>query len=373
MSFLLLDQFTTTEGAPIVSPRTCEPGPGTLTITDTGNKLSITGGVLTPSGSATNVRDPWVRETTGRSRVAGRCMSLRIKRVSSFGSNSNDNLVGWANTLTTPDTGQVYGFMWGSAGPVDACVVGSTPVLTASAFLTDDTFYDVRTILRATGFFMVIGTTLHWVGNAGTDATLYPMVLQRGTGAKPFALDDFQVFDATAPWDTDYGIATNRTSSPSTGATSTSTADAIIELTWACATSETLDIMHRRTDDNNCWITRCSESGDTIKLIEKVAGVETERASTAQTFNNGTSYRIVIIQSGTDIRNFVANTTKNAYTSASSNQTETGVKISGFASASELICWPRTVAAPTDAAGHPTIRRWGGIPGMPNGTGRGSW
>ena len=35
VEFLLRDEFTTPDAAPITSPRTCEPGPGTLTFVDT--------------------------------------------------------------------------------------------------------------------------------------------------------------------------------------------------------------------------------------------------------------------------------------------------------------------------------------------------
>jgi hypothetical protein len=44
--YLLRDLFTTPDAAPITSPRTCEPGPGLMKITDTGDKFSISGGNL---------------------------------------------------------------------------------------------------------------------------------------------------------------------------------------------------------------------------------------------------------------------------------------------------------------------------------------
>jgi hypothetical protein len=43
---LLHDEFTTEDPNPVASPRTCEPGPGTLTIVDNDAQLSISGGRL---------------------------------------------------------------------------------------------------------------------------------------------------------------------------------------------------------------------------------------------------------------------------------------------------------------------------------------
>lgn len=45
-SYLLRDKFTTTESAPMTTPRTAEPGPGTLVITDTESIISVDNGGL---------------------------------------------------------------------------------------------------------------------------------------------------------------------------------------------------------------------------------------------------------------------------------------------------------------------------------------
>jgi hypothetical protein len=55
----------------------------------------------------------------------------------------------------------------------------------------------------------------------------------------------------------------------------------------------------------------------------------------------GTPYRILITQDGNSLYTFVGTTAKHTYTSAAFNATATGVKVSGFASGQDLICWPR--------------------------------
>jgi hypothetical protein len=44
--FLFDDEFTTTQAAPLGTPRTCEPGPGSWAVTDTNNLLSVASGEL---------------------------------------------------------------------------------------------------------------------------------------------------------------------------------------------------------------------------------------------------------------------------------------------------------------------------------------
>lgn len=49
--YLLNDQFTTDAAAPLASPRTCEPGPGTLTLVQNDGQFSISGGEVGVSGA----------------------------------------------------------------------------------------------------------------------------------------------------------------------------------------------------------------------------------------------------------------------------------------------------------------------------------
>lgn len=70
LTFLLNDQFTTAESAPLTSPRTAEPGPGTQTISDDYDEASISGGKLVVSTSHNDYRRPVVG-SLAIDRVAG--------------------------------------------------------------------------------------------------------------------------------------------------------------------------------------------------------------------------------------------------------------------------------------------------------------
>ena len=75
--WLLYDAFTTPESAPLVSPRTCEPGPGTLVITDTGNNADIVGGkVVINTGAVWG--DPGFWSNAATNILAGYCWFVDI-------------------------------------------------------------------------------------------------------------------------------------------------------------------------------------------------------------------------------------------------------------------------------------------------------
>ena len=237
--------------------------------------------------------------------------------------------------------------------------VQSTP---ASAGILDDaqgTFVDdedVAIVDRSTGAYYFVRNSggtwrLGWVGIVGSLASYVMMLNPRNNGGafnKVFAAD--MVANGHSVFDGDYELATNRTASPGVGATTTSEADALIEMTWTAATGETFELSTRRTDDDNRWILRASQAGSTVKLIQEQATVETERSSAAQTLTNSTDYRFVVIQDGADISTRVGSTAKNTYGSATFNQTATGVKVSH--AGDNLIAWPRypTAAAAALAA-----------------------
>lgn len=113
-----------------------------------------------------------------------------------------------------------------------------------------------------------------------------------------------------------------------TGVTLVSAADLFATVEWSPAAAATCELSIRRTDDDNRWIVRGAESGNTIKLIQREAGVETERASASYTWGTTDKTRIWIRVEGTRIVFGTDAAQQGVYTSASFNQTETGVKVS---------------------------------------------
>ena len=73
VQFLFRDDFITDEGAPMVSPRTAEPGPGTWTLVDGGNDVSIVGEELIIADENAN-NDQRCLDDKSREIVAGNSM-----------------------------------------------------------------------------------------------------------------------------------------------------------------------------------------------------------------------------------------------------------------------------------------------------------
>lgn len=337
VTYLLRDEFTTNAAAPLTSPRPCEPGPGTLTLVDTGNLVSISGQRLQIAGLTVSYSDPRFYSVSSYPRTVGLAFIYTHQAV----------------------TGRRYGLGWGtttSGMPNTHCIEMAGGILypvpsyvDIGAVVTTGVDYRFALILRSSSAFALIKGgaytewTLIWVWSTSTSSPLYIGGCKSNVGGIE-QVDNLKVLALPAPWTNDNGIATSVTTSPSNGQTTTSEANALIEVTWTPAAAETYELSVRRTDDDNRWIVRCDQAGSTIKLIERNAGVETERASAAQTWTNATAYRIVVIQDGNTIRTFVANVAKNTYASASFNNTATGVKSAGGATTANLITFPRTLS-----------------------------
>lgn len=331
----LEDRFTTADPAPVASPRTCEPGPGTMTISDPTSKLSITGGALTASGNVGSANPLAYTGTIARTAGAGYWWRVRINS----GASGLVALFGFRGTTLAPTT---HSFIL----PDFTCYDNAINPQPGDTFAVG-TVYDLVVILRAVGaYYYAKGGafttwTLIWVSGAGNGTPLYPLI-SAGSSAGTWEVQDIQAMTFKGAFETAYGLATFHAASPASGATGNMTADAFVHFTWTPAAGQTLELMVRRTDDNNCWIVRCSQAGGTIKLIQKQAGTETERSSTAVTWTAGTAVLIAVRAVGGNISTYTNATRRNAYASATFNQTATGVKVSGHTTGANLATFPRS-------------------------------
>lgn len=334
-------RFAVDASAPLPSPYSESGAVGSLTVTDTGNKLSISAGRVRSSG-LTGAGDPRLIYATGFTRRAGLALLATTKWT------VDRACFGWAATAT-PTGSSVFGY--NNIGATPSAYPANTVAVAGS--IDSGTGADLLVILRGTGAYMFSRNngssgpyTLDWVDNADTTSPLYPGTWAKNTDFQVEA-DNLRVLDLgpiSSLFASDYALATQRKAVSVGADTITATADALIEHTITAATGVTQELMVRRVDDSNCWIVRMDQAGSTVKLIEKVAGVETERASAAQTWTNTTTYRVVTVVEGSVVKTYVANTLKTSYASASTNSTATGVKVS--TAGTDLVSWPRTVTLP---------------------------
>lgn len=342
--YLLKATFSQDMAAPLPASLPIDTG-GPLTVVQVDGQLSQSGGKLVfPAQTTPAWGDLYLVEATGRSRIAGRALLATINLSAAayhwFGFNDDAtpaDAVSGGEAFRIQPAGQPW--VKGSSGLTDTGIT----LITA-------TDYQYAIVLRATGawFFLrgevLVNWTLVWVTNTNTTATLYPAFsVYNASGT----LDNFRVLDLgtyDSRFATDEGLATARIASNSAGDTIAHPADAWIEQTLTAATGVDKDLYVRWTDDANCWIVRQNQAGATVKLIEKVAGVETARGSVATTYTNATAYRQIAICEGSVIKVYVDTTLKITYSSASFQATATTAKAQS--AGAEFKSYPRTVDLP---------------------------
>jgi len=344
-AYTLDDLFTTSASAPLTSPRSAEPGPGTLTITDTGNLLSISGGRIVSSG-AWGSSDPRVVNLGTFARAAGKAFRAVIRRPA--GSN-NGPFVGVLTSSSGANdyTNVVTFFLRNSSAVLDIIETGSGFAQFTVGNYSNSVDADLWMIMRSTGWFYVHNNKLMYVSRLDASANVFDWrVACNQTNTAALQIDTMQNVDLGGAWASDFGIATDYKATSAAGDTIVMIADALIEHTFTAQTGVTKNIMFRYVDDNNCLICRCDQAGGSIKIFERNAGVETEKTggTTTQTWTNGTSYRVVIMCDGTEIRTWTASTvaiTGKNNTTSSFQQTATVAKVDH--AGTNFASWPRNV------------------------------
>ena len=327
--YLFKDQFTTNQAAPITTPRTCEPGPGTLVVIDLDTTISISSNKLAFAGGGTA---GWNRKAVYSPSSIARVNGLAIYGKVVRGAGDQIFSLPGFNKNNTDFNGNNIDIAWYYGNWRNTGVFFS---------LSGGVEYKFLNIVRSTGYFGLIkgGIFSEWtlkaVSSFGADATLYGCI---GAYTDPFTVDDLQIVTLTSLWASDFGIATHYIASPAINETTSSEANATIAMTWAAVTGQVLELSTRQTDTDNRWIIRCDQAGSTIKIIERNAGTETERATAAQTFTNGVSYRVSISQFGNTISTSVDVSAKASYASAAFNNTATIVTTNR--AGTNLVTWP---------------------------------
>ena len=336
-NFLLRDDFLVDVAAPLASPRTCLPGPETLTMVQTDGQFSISSGKLTFAAQMTPAWGDQAAYSAVQARVAGRAVLGKINASGALG------MFGWDVNQAALPSEAIY--LDGSnnlsvwlPGPASA-VVG------AWAQSTD---YSLAVVMRTTGTFMFIkggaftNWTLIWVEATAT-GTRYAAFLNYQLAG---TFDNFRVIDFPAPFATDYGLATQRLAgSVAQGTTFVHEANCVIEFVMTTLPVGDVTLFSfRQQDANNRWYVNIGATG-TIGLVEYVAGVATGCGSVgAGSVANG--HRLVVVCDGTTIRVYSNNVPLITYSSASNFATATvgaATYIPASSAVSDIVSFPRTL------------------------------
>lgn len=269
VTFTLRDDFTTTEAAPITTPRTSEPGPGTLDIYDTANRVSIVSGKLQLQGATT-----YVGARKAIDRVAGRALFFQIDNLNGkpiIGLNNSDAFATIENMY--------YGYDASVSGP-QLSLSGTSGKVASPLSLSNN----AAIVLGETGarLFLIanLGWELAWRWLAGADTPLYA-ILQGGILSSQ-EIDTFVVRDLPAPLNSDYGTSVINEAAPVSGTIYPAAINAIHDLTITAPDplAESAELRFRVADATNYWRAYFTDAG-ALRIDSVLNGTPTNRLNVA--------------------------------------------------------------------------------------------
>jgi hypothetical protein len=337
IAYLFRDEFTTDETAPIATPHTALPGPGTLTVVQTDGQYSTSNGrLVVPAQSTPVATDLGTYSTTDIPRAAGVALFglHRFSTVATFYFQLGTGAVNNEGS-THQFTRSPYGYELQDGSQLHR--VGGDPAT--------GTDYIFGIILRSTGAYYLADEAILAVGYDATAANV--RVRSQNTTAV-YTLDYLRAVQLPAPFSDD-NVAIYTDATPTDGDTATAGQDALHYIQWTPALNEVFEIRFRYIDDDNCMVLRCSQAGSTMKLIKRIAAAETEIASTAGfTFTVGTKRRVYLRYTGPVIYSGVVNVGIGAQTTnCGHNSDVTGCKISGGATLANWHIYPSILPSAT--------------------------
>ncbi len=373
VTYLLRDEFITALGAGSVNGTAAEPGPGTRTVVDTGNALSMLLGSLSFSAGGPGA---WgnpniVYGDIPFSRLAGRMVKLECT-PSIF--NIGGYPIGWA-VSQNPTTNFEPGIRFRAPANGFEYYDGATIVFDLAP-LVFSTSYQIILVLRDSGgaFFIKGGIytdwTLQWLGAVGATATLYVGASNyRNTWTseyarvpydlwlpEPVASDGFNAANGTSldahPTDGlghpegvagglgsggaglvwteqngDWEIQGNKAwgvgADPGEWTATLDSGDSDVIVTSTInITNANASLVLRYTSGTAKWVARADAGGNSLSLYEVDAGW-TQRVSRGVAINLATDYELRAIAYGQTIDVYLDGKNKISYTSAAFNETET--------------------------------------------------
>jgi len=157
--FLLNDSFITPDAAPVTSPRTCEPGPGSLVLVQADGAMNISSSRLnflpqsSPMWGDQGFRDPTMRtRTAGRRFIAS--LSLAEVRFDARG------FLSWLRNegVAVADIAS-FGLLFtgdGEAIAIQPVAADGRTRFGTIATLSDDTVYQIMPVQRSNGYYFYI-------------------------------------------------------------------------------------------------------------------------------------------------------------------------------------------------------------------------
>jgi hypothetical protein len=306
LEYLLRDKFTTDDAAPITSPRTCEPGPGTLTAVESnGATLNITGGALEMVGSGSSY---------DHCKITAGVTPAKDSGLASFSKVAMEAIarhyIHFEGQYWIADTTRNYSPL---GGPNDLVAVGASTIAALQI---------IRSYL---GYFVVVDGELQWVNNS-SNIPATPTIYSKLYDANKVTISEVALVDLPAngytAWDADFSTVTDSESTPASETAFDCAADFHLRATFTYETGKITTFSYRYTDGNDRLIAQAS-SGGALNVGKYVGGAYTSLASVGGTFADTVNYQLDVVGEGSSVKVYVDNVEK-ADVTVTDHQTVSG-------------------------------------------------
>lgn len=388
--YVLRDDFTTDDDAPVTSPRTCEPK-GTLTFVQTDGTFAISSAKLAFAAQTTPVWGDQGFYGAGITRAAGTVIGCALNvgtwEECGFGLHT-------AAAVVDPDSTEHAVQLNATDGQLDL-----DDDVQIDQGLSTATDYGIYFVLRASGCHILkkVGTayTLLWVESGQTTATLYPMFSNLdGAGTidhlfvtkaakwspTPIASDSFNRADSSTLGNTDgsgaeesggSGLAWSEWVEPASGAldcliasnklsipadtthyggsvADTGSANVVMMADGTVAAGCYAALVLRFVDNRNLWLISDTTLSNKWEIYQVVNGTWTSRASATLTATGARKF--LVIADGQTITAYLDGANRISYASASAHLTATKCGAYCFGGAftvDNFVVWARAQTLPS--------------------------
>lgn len=266
--YLVRDQFTTNLSAGSVNGTLAEPGPGTRTVVDSGNHLSIASNRVVASAAAAN--DDPILHYGGRTPQAGLTAKWTLRFVTLFGAS------GWVLSAT-PGGVPTLGFQRNAANTIVPVPPngGGDLVVTANvdytAWACQFAQGGALFLQGGSGTYTYTNPTLLWVDDAivwGSTCYFMPVIAQ--TAGLNTQVDNVEITVQPALSNA-AAMAIVNISNPASGVGYATVTDPLIYLavslvTASMANGDYVEIRYRVVDANNYWRLHMEKIAGTLNL-----------------------------------------------------------------------------------------------------------
>lgn len=303
---ILYDDFLTAEAAPLTTPRDCEPGPGTLTIIDTGNNADIVGGEQVWSGLA-GVGDPaYYGAVTQATRVPGLSIFINVK------SSGNSRSYFGLNTVYTnsPTNTSFY--------EADTTISSrDSDIVALGSLLTSGAYHSRLIVMRSAGSFFILNGRLLWVGNNSTtndDVAIFAASSAISSlSSKIFAAVNLAT-TYNPIWGPDFSKVTDTKTNPASTTTFDVDADCHVNYTFTPENTKYAYIHGRYTDPTHFgWRVECGTDGTAYVKYRSGGGLQTLYTGVG-VFPDGVAAQVDVVVEGVTLRLYVDNVLKTTET-----------------------------------------------------------